>query len=328
MAASLGAMAHPVRRPVTLLAALVLILLSVSAPGAAQSPAPSGSSAPFGSTAPSASTSPTAIAPWPSGDHLRRQLQDIGFAFRIDRDGGDWLGWAPRASAIEGPAVRLGSDGTAPAWARWTFQTLEADLLGADVDSALTAFMEVATRTPLPGRVLRTTFRFLTEELLVEAPILLEGCYASATDDGVVVIRLDTETGEADVLLAASTEAYPDGEDIDDCGPISTVPEILDPGTSRSERLTITATRDGTLEPADTTLEGALVTVVLTFRNDSAEERSLSFAPALEAEVGPVAPGASTLIVLRRLEPGEYPFSSLPDAGSSGVIRVVLPAEE
>ena len=38
-------------------------------------------------------------------------------------------------------------------------------------------------------------------------------------------------------------------------------------------------------------LEGTLVTVILTFRNDSAAEQSLTFEAPLEADTGPVDPG-------------------------------------
>lgn len=313
-------------------AALLASALALTAPVIAQSPEPPAAPppSPDGSADPPPSPATAVAAPedWPSGDALRRDLQDIGFAFRIDRDTGDWLGFAPRATPVEAPALALGSDGDAPAWARFTFETLEVDLFGGDVDAALTAFVEVASRTPLPGERVRTAFRFLADELLVEAPILQEPCYASADDRGAIVIRLDPETGSASVLLAATPEAHPDGEDIEDCARIALTDPDREPGTARSERLTIAIADDG-LDPSEVVLEGALVTLILTVRNDSATERSLAFAPPLEAATGPIPPGGSTLIVIRRLEPGDYPLAdpAAPD-DVAGVVRVVLPEAE
>lgn len=292
------------------LAALVAILAFASTPALAQEPTPS----------------PAAERPsgWPTGDALRRELQDIGFAFRVERSSGDWLGWAPRATPIEAPALTLGGEGSAPAWTRATFKTLETDLLGRDVDGALTAVLEVASRTPLPQAMVTRAFRFVVDDLLVEVPVLQAECYASESSAGVIVIRVDTETGEATLLLAESAVAHPDGEGIEECSAISARVQEEEAGRSRSERLTIAAVEGGGFDPVDASVEGLLVTVVLTVRNDDAIERSLTFAPPLDVTTGPIAPGASTLIILRRLEVGEYIFG---DTDAPGLLSVVAPSE-
>jgi hypothetical protein len=93
--------------------------------------------------------------------------------------------------------------------------------------------------------------------------------------------------------------------------------------------VTLTITSDGSIAPSETTVEGGLVTLVLTFRNDSDEEQSLTFAPPLEADTGPVAPGESVLIVIRRLVPGDYAYSSSADPDTMlGVIRVIEPTPD
>ena len=106
---------------------------------------------------------------WPSGDELRRELQDIGFTFRIERDSGDWLGWAPRASIVEAPAVTLGGAGSEDARVRFGFELLQTDLFGADVDAALTALMEIAARLPLNAARADQMRRFVVDDLLVTA---------------------------------------------------------------------------------------------------------------------------------------------------------------
>ena len=70
-----------------ILIALLTSTLAAPANALGQSPAP-----------PTADPPTDGSVAWPSGDELRRDLQGIGFTFRVDRDSGDWLGWAPRAS--------------------------------------------------------------------------------------------------------------------------------------------------------------------------------------------------------------------------------------
>ena len=68
------------------------------------------------------------------------------------------------------------------------------------------------------------------------------------------------------------------------------------------------------------------MTLVLTFRNDSATEQSLTFAAPLESDTGPVPPGEVKLIVVRQLTPGDYPFFSRSDPEAmTGVVRVTKP---
>lgn len=274
---------------------------------------PSAASAQEASPIPDVIPEVAVTSTWPSGDELRRELQAIGFGFRVDRGSGDWLGSAPRATPIEAPAITLGADGSAPAWARATFQTLETDLFGSDADGALTGLLETASRTPLPQAEVHRAFRFVVDDLLVDVPVLQAECYATVLPEGVIVIRLDTETGAASVLLAESAAAHSDGDAVAECSPISARVREQESGLSRDERVTIVATADGVFEPAHVTLVGPLVTVVLTVRNDSAVERTLTFPPPLEATSGPLAPGASTLIVLRRIEVGEYRFGDPAD---------------
>ena len=295
-------------RIAALTAALVLAL---AAPAAAQD----------------ASPSPAAAMPWPSGDELRRELQDVGFAFRVDRDTGDWLGWAPRASIVEAPAIRLGGAGAVEATATFGFDLLQTDLLGGDVDAALTAFMETTARLPLDAIEAERARQFVVADLLTEPPESLEACYLSDRPTGVLLITVDTETGLAELDVARELSAIdPVGElEAENCVPIrpSTVGPPL--GEASSERITIgmTAGAQVAFDPAETSLEGDLVTLVLTFRNDSAVEQTLTFEAPLESDTGPVAPGELKLVVIRQLEPGEYGFFSRSDPdGITGRIRI------
>ena len=138
----------------TILIVLLAVTLAIPASAQDRSPGTPRSDAPAdGSVA------------WPSGDELRRELQDISFTFRVERDSGDWLGWAPHASIVEAPAVTLGGAGNEDAGVRFSFELLRTDLLGADVDAALTALMEVAARLPLaPARADRMR-RFVVDDL-------------------------------------------------------------------------------------------------------------------------------------------------------------------
>lgn len=312
-----------------MLLAVVLASFVAAAPAAAQSPAPA------------AAQSPAPAPDWPSGDELRRSLQDIGFAFRIERDSGDWIGWAPRASTNEAPALRLGGAGTQDAIAAFDLALLGGGQAGAGVDATLTAFMEVAARLPLDPNDVEQARRFVVDDLLTEPPELLEPCYASAWDRGFVLATVDDETAAARVFMASSSEAAEADVvgsdvaiseadfDLAECAPLipsEVVAELEDPST---ERLTIAMTGDevGGFEPAEVTLQGALVTLVLTFRNDSAVEQSLTFAAPLEASTGPVASGEVRLIVVRQLQPGDYPFFSDTDPdGATGSIRIETPA--
>jgi hypothetical protein len=71
------------------------------------------------------------------------------------------------------------------------------------------------------------------------------------------------------------------------------------------------------------------VTVVLTFRNESDVEQSLTFAEPLESSTGPVDAGATRLIVVRQLEPGTYPFFSDADPDVlRGSLEIEAPLEE
>lgn len=301
--------------------AAILVAATAASPAVAQSPAP-------------------AVA-WPSGDELRRDLQDIGFTFRIERDSGDWLGWVPRAAINEAPALRLDGTGTLDAAAAFDFELLGGDLASMDVDATLTAFMEVAARLPLDPADVEQARRFVVDDLLTEPPELLEPCYLTDWERGAVLATVDGETGAARVRVASSTDAAEAdaggteairseaGLDVADCAPLIPAEVTAELGDPRTERLTIaiTAAEPGGFEPAEVTLEGALVTLVLTFRNDSTIEQALTFEAPLEASTGPVAPGEVRLIVVRQLAPGEYPFFSETDPDAlRGVIRVEAPA--
>ena len=282
-----------------------------------------------------ASSSPSDAAPapeWPSGDGLRRELQDIGFAFRVDRESGDWLGWAPRASVIEAPALWLGGAGRLAATATFDFDLLQTDLLGADVDAALTALMEVAARLPLDDALTERARRFIVTDLLTEPPEMLQACYAEDGPAGAIVITSDTELGRARVRFTTAPDALLSGLDIDagSCARIAPSVEGVALGDPTSERISIgiSGGPPASFEPAETTLEGTLVTVVLTFRNDADTEQSLTFEPPLESDTGPVAPGDMKLIVVRQLEPGSYSFFSVADPDNTvGVLHIVEPGE-
>lgn len=280
-----------------------------------------------------ASPSPLPADPWPSGDELRRELQDIGFGFRIDREQGDWLGWAPRASIVEAPAITLGGAGAADATATFGFDLLQTDLLGGDVDAALTALMEVAARLPLDGADVERTRQFIVTDLLTEAPETLEPCYLTERPMGVILVAVDAESGLASIDLARTVDALGLEADLEPetCAPIG--PSTAGPalGVASLERLTISVStaEPAAFDPPEVTLEGGPVTLVLSFRNDSSSEQSLTFEAPLEANTGPVAPGELKLIVVRRLELGEYPFYSQSDPeGLTGIVRIVEPTLE
>lgn len=277
-------------------------------------------------------STPDGSVAWPSGDELRRELQDIGFTFRVERDSGDWLGWAPRASIVEAPAVRLGGAGSEDAGAHFGFELLQANARGADVDAVLTALMEVAARLPLsPARADRVR-RFAVEDLLVRAPRALAPCYASIADDGAVLIVIDQETGAATIDLASSPSRLDlDAEfDLDACAPIAPSSDGPAPGDPTLERITIVAAGDPAMfDPIETVVEGSLVTLVLTFRNDTSEPQSLAFETVTGSGTDIVAPGEVKLIVVRRLPPGEYAIHSETDpVAIRGIIRIVEPAIE
>jgi hypothetical protein len=268
---------------------------------------------------------------WPIGDELRRGLQQIGFAFQVDAQSGDWLGWAPRSVVGEDPALGLDGAGTMPAVA-----TFEFGLLDRDPAAVLTAFLEVSARVPVTPRDVEQMRRFVVDDLLEAPPELLEPCYITDWERGAALVSVDADGGIARLRLGESAAAAAGSDlgagadlaiDTTECAPL--IPEAVAAvlGDPSSERLTITLGGDASaFEPADVTLQGALVTVVLTFRNDSAVERSLTFDEPLASSTGPVAPGEAKLIVVRQLEPGTYPFSSdtSPDA-LRGTLRIEAP---
>ena len=310
-------------RPISfaILIALLTVMLAAPVSAQGQSPVPPTPASP----------SDDGVA-WPSGDELRRQLQDIGFTFRVERDSGDWLGWAPRASIVEAPAVTLGGAGSEDAGVRFSFELLQTDLFGSDVDAALTALMEVAARLPLtPARVDRMR-RFVVDDLLVTAPLALEACYASSAQDGTVLIAVDQETGGATVQLASSpSHLETDAElDLDACAPIAPSSDGQAPGEPTSERITIVAAGEPAMfDPIETVVEGSLVTLVLSFRNETSDDQSLTFETAAGSSTDLVAPGKAKLIVVRRLPPGEYAIYSETDPEAiRGLIRIVEPATE
>ena len=269
---------------------------------------------------------------WPSGDELRRELQDIGFTFRVERDSGDWLGWAPGASMVEAPAVTLDGAGSDDAGARFGFELLQTDLFGADVDAALTALMEIAARLPLaPARAERLR-RFVVDDLLVTAPLALEPCYASMTEDGTELIAIDQPTGTAAIELARSPSGLDIEEefDLDACAPIAPSSDGPPPGEPTSERLTIVAAGEPVMfDPIETVVEGSLVTLVLSFRNETSDAQSLAFETVPGSSTDLVAPGGAKLIVVRRLPPGEYAIYSETDPEAiRGIIRIVAPATD
>lgn len=304
----------------SLLSGLLVALMTASAAG----PVVAQAASPAPSPGPSA---------WPSGNQLRRSLQEIGFAFRVARDSGEWLGWAPRATVVESPALSLGGNGGAAATASFTFSLLETDLLGTDVDGTLTALLEVAARLPLDAADVERTRRFLVDDLLTEPPEVLDSCYARIDESGAILVLIETTTGLATLRLGPNARALELDEDLEtsDCAPIVPSVDGPPPGTPTSERLTIGTSSSGAtaFEPAEPELEGDLVTVVLTFRNDSEAVQSLTFEAPLEADTGPVEPGELKLIVVRQLEPGDHAFYSVGDPeGMRGVLHVSAPADE
>jgi hypothetical protein len=268
----------------------------------------------------------SALAPWPSGDRLRRDLQVIGFTFRIDEEDGDWVGWAPLADGSEGPALRLDSAGTDPAVA-----TFELELIGADAGPALTAYMEMASRLPLHPADSERTRRFILDDLLVAPPELLESCYLTDWKRGVAVVTVDSEIQTARIQVAESQGAL-EAADLDGaaCMPLMPTEVAARLGDPSTERLTIGLGGDAAgFDPAEVTVEGALVTLVLTFRNDSAAEQTLTFESPPGTSTGPVAPGGMKLIVVRQLEPGDYPFFSESNPVElRGSVSVATPTDE
>ncbi len=310
-------------RPISfaILIALLTVTLAIPASAQDQSPEP-----------PTPDSPPDGRVAWPSGDELRRELQDIGFTFRVERDSGDWLGWAPRASIVEAPAVTLGGAGSEDAGVRFGFELLQTDVFGADVDAVLTALMEVVARLPLaPARSDRLR-RFVVDDLLVTAPLALEPCYASIAEDGAVLIAIDQETGAATIDLASSPGRLDiDAEfDLDACAPIAPSSEGPAPGEPTLERITIVAAGEPAMfDPIETVVEGSAVTLVLSFRNETSDDQSLTFETVTRSSTDLVAPGEAKLIVVRRLPPGEYVIYSETDPEAiRGIIRIVEPATD
>ena len=82
-------------------------------------------------------------------------------------------------------------------------------------------------------------------------------------------------------------------------------------------------------DPIETVVEGSSVTLVLTFRNETSDDQSLTFETVAGSGTGTVAPGEVKLIVVRRLPPGEYAILSEADpAVIRGTIRIVEPATD
>ncbi len=295
------------RRPIrALLVALLAVAWASGSVAQSPSPEPAPSSAP---------------APWPTGDELRYELQQIGFVFRVDRDSGDWNGWAPRAGSGEAAALLLGGAGTTDATATFDFPLLDGD--PDETDSALTAYMEVVARLPLDPADVERARRFVVEDLLVDPPEILEPCYTTDWERGALVATIDEETTTARLRLTSEEEAV-------DCAPLIPAEVAAKLGDPSTERLTIGMGGDPiAFDPSEVTLEGALVTLVLTFRNDSTAEQTLTFESPLESDTGLVAPGDVKLIVVRQLQPGEYPFHSetAPD-DFRGVIRIEEPSAD
>jgi hypothetical protein len=312
-------------RNAALLAATLATMVTVI-PAAAQSPSPQSPSP----------QSPLPSPAWPSGDELRRSLQDIGFVFRIDHASGDWSGWSPPVSTVDPPALQLDAAGTRDAVAAFDFALLEIEQSSLEVDVTLTAFMEVAARLPIdPGDAERVR-RFIVEDLLTEPPESLEACYATDWYRGYVLATIDSETGAARVQVSSSAgslgpEVRDPSLDLADCALLVPAEVATRLGGPSTERLTISiaGSEPFGFDPVATTLQGALVTLVLTFRNDTPVEQTLTFEPPLEATTGPVAAGDVRLIVVRQLPPGDYPFHSETDPETStGVIHIEAPTDE
>ncbi len=304
-----------------ILVALLTVTLAFPVRGQEPSPAPATPDSPPGSS-----------VAWPSGDELRRELQDIGFTFRVERDRGDWLGWAPRASIVEAPAVTLGGAGSEDAGVRLRFELLQTDLFGTDVDAALTALMEIAARLPLSSAETDRLRRFVVDDLLVTAPLALEPCYAGIDEAGVALIVIDQDTGTATIELASSPSRLDiEAEfDVEACAPIAPSSAGPPPGDPTSERITIVAAGAPPMfDPIETVVQGSLVTLVLTFRNETPEDQSLTFETDIGSSTDVVPPGEVKLIVVPRLPPGEYAiFSETDPEAIRGVISIVEPAAE
>lgn len=313
------------------LAAMLGLALTIPVSAQDPGPTPLPSPTPVATPTPPPSPTPTPAPPdhqrpWPSGDQLRRGLQEIGFAFLVDADSGDWLGWPPLSNATEDPALGLGGAGTLAATATFDF-----GLLDGDRAAELTAFLEVAARLPLEAQDVEQMRRFVVDDLLEAPPELLESCYLADWDRGAALVSVDREAGSARLRLAEAAAGVDlEGEDSSECAPL--IPEEVAAalGDPSSERLTIALSGDpADFEPNDVTLQGALVTVVLTFRNDSSVEQSLTFDEPLSSTTGTVAPGEIKLIVVRRLEPGTYPFSNGGDPDSvRGTLRIEAPTAD
>lgn len=262
--------------------------------------------------------------PWPTGDALRGQLQEIGFIFRIDGATGDWQGFAPPAVAGDAPALELDGAGTQSALA-----SFDLELIGGDPSLALTALLEVATRLPLDRGDIDRARRFVVDDLLEAAPETLESCYVTDWDRGVARVTVDVEATTARIELAefsGALEALADAE----CAPLIPEEVAAQLGDPSTERLTIEISGDPpAFEPSDISVEGALVTLVLTVRNDSDTERSVTFEAPLDASTGPIEPGGVKLIVVRQLEPGEYAFfGGTGTDGPRGTLRVEPPTAD
>jgi hypothetical protein len=273
----------------------------------------------------SSGTGQEAAVAWPTGDELRRDLQTIGFVFRVDGATGDWFGWAPPVDATTVPAVQVDGAGTTAAAA--SFELL---LIGGDPSLPLTAYMEVASRLPLRPSDVDRARRFVVEDLLQAPPETLESCYVSDWERGAALVTVDAETTTARLHLAEDARAIeafaasvPDDAECAELIPSEVAAELGDPS---SERVSIAMRAAGSFDPAEVELTGALVTVVLTFTNESAVEQTLTFEAPLEASTGPVEPAGTRLIVVRQLQPGEYPFFSEADPdGLRGTLRIEEP---
>ena len=82
-------------------------------------------------------------------------------------------------------------------------------------------------------------------------------------------------------------------------------------------------------DPIETVVEGSLVTLVVTFRNETSDDQSLTFETVTGSSTDLVAPGEARLIVVLRLPAGEYAIYSETDPEAiRGVIRIVEPATD
>jgi hypothetical protein len=213
------------------------------------------------------------------------------------------------------------------AWAAVELDLLQTETQAAALEAALTGFWEVVTRLPVPAPDASAIRAFISDQLLGRAPESLASCALRAFPGGILLVRLDQEQGTADLLLATDPGVRDPEAGTADCAPIL-APDAPEPGEVVSVRLAVgTAPGEaGAFEPAELEVEGGLVTIVLTFTNDSRVDQSLTFRAPLTADTGRVAPGATKLIVLRRLEPGEYAFYSISGPETmTGRLRVAAP---